>query len=186
MKKYFGLLFAITFLFALTGCSSSLSNLSLTEPIPSSRETTEAFPTEAPLESTTPPSTEADSLPVQVSYDIAFNFVKKCEDNIIENNKYDFNKYNESAAEKIIYSDEYAMLYCSYWKALEILFGESDSRFEKSIMRWQIDYSSDEWTNLLIDALKTGEIGNFQDEYARLYTEEVFPAVEYRWKNGID
>ena len=123
---------------------------------------------------------------MEVTYEEAFNFVKKCEDNIIESNKYDFNKYNESAAEKIIYSDEYATLYCSYWKALEILCGESDSRFEKSKMRWQVDFSSEEWTSLLVDALKTGEISAFQDEYARIYTEEVFPNVEYRWKNGID
>ena len=56
-----------------------------------------------------------------ITYEAAFQYVKKCEDNIIGSNKNNYNKYGESSAEKLIYSDEYAMLYCSYWKALEIL-----------------------------------------------------------------
>ena len=169
MKNFVCLLFSITIAIALMGCTSSLSNLPSTENYNSPQE-----------------AKEVNSHPVQVTYEVAFNFVKQCEDNIIDSNKNDFNKYNESAAEKIIYSNEYAALYCSYWHALEVLYGESDSRFEKSKMRWQIDFSTDEWTTLLIDALKTGELNGFQDEYARLYTEEVFPEVKYRWEKGIE
>lgn len=180
----------------LAGCGGYVSNIPepskkpntettgipTTEEIPEITET----PTEGTTQSTTQETTEVVSQPVQVDYMVAFNFVKQCEDNIIKNNQYDFNKYNESAAEKIIYSDEYATLYCSYWNALEIIDNGNDSRFGKSKMRWQIDYSSEEWTNLLIDALKSGGLSSFQNEYARLYTEEVFPKVEYRWENGVD
>ena len=169
----------------LAGCGGYVSNI----PEPSKKpntETTGIPTTEGTTRSTTQETTEVVSQPVQVDYMVAFNFVKQCEDNIIKNNQYDFNKYNESAAEKIIYSDEYATLYCSYWNALEIIDNVNDSRFGKSKMRWQIDYSSEEWTNLLIDALKSGGLSSFQNEYARLYTEEVFPKVEYRWENGVD
>lgn len=183
----------------LAGCGGYVSNIPESSEKPSTEtaettgtptneetpETTET-PTQETTLSTIQETTEVDPQPVQVDYMVAFNFVKQCEDNIIKNNQYDFNKYNESAAEKIIYSDEYATLYCSYWNALEIIDNGKDSRFGKSKMRWQIDFSSEEWTNLLIDALNTGGLSSFQNEYARLYTEEVFPKVEYRWENGID
>ena len=149
-------------LFSMIGCSFSSTNT------PS--KDTSAEETTCPL----------------ITYEAAFQYVKKCEDNIIGSNKNNYNKYGESAAEKLIYSNEYAMLYCSYWKALEILEGKSDSRFEKSKMRWQYDYSNEEWTNGFIDALESQGVERFQDEYYRLYSEEVFPKVEYRWQNGID
>ena len=182
MKNLVCLFLTISIVFVLSGCGFVFDNLPSPKNTLSSQDTT----AEDTTESTTPTETESNSQPVQVTYEVAFNFVKKCEDNIIKNNQYDFNKYNESAAETIIYSDEYAALYCSYWRALEILDNGNDSRFGKSKMRWQIDYSSDEWTNLLIDALKAKGLSGFQDEYARLYTEEVFPKVEYRWEKGID
>jgi len=121
-----------------------------------------------------------------ITYENAFNYVKKCEDNIIKNNDGDYNKLKESAAEKIIYSDEYAQLYCSYWSVLEEYEGENDSRFGKSKMRWQVDYSNEEWVNLLKIAFEENGEKALQEEYARIYKEEVFPAVKYRWENGID
>lgn len=184
MKKLLCLFFAVAII--LAGCGSMVDSIPTTESASSSEETSAELPTENTEEIVTQEATEVEPQPLEITYEEAFNFVKKCEDNIIESNKYDFNKYNESAAEKIIYSAEYATLYCSYWKALEILDDGNDSRFEKSKMRWQIDYSSEEWTDLLINALETGGTSGFQDEYARLYTEEVFPKVEYRWENGID
>jgi hypothetical protein len=131
-------------------------------------------------------STEETTQKPLITYEVAFQYIKKSEDNIIGSNQYNYNKYGENAAEKLIYSDEYAMLYCSYWKTLELLEGEHDSRFEKSKMRWQYDYSNEEWTSCLVEALKNNGIEAFQDEYYRLYNEEVFPKVEYRWQNGID
>ena len=163
MKRTILLLLILCTLFGMIGCSFSSANM------PS---------TDASVEETT-------RTPL-ITYAAAFQYVKKCEDNIIGSNRNNYNKYGESAAEKLIYSDEYAMLYCSYWKALEILEGENDSRFEKSKMRWQYDYSNKEWTSGLIEALEGKGIEGFQDEYYRLYSEEVFPKVEYRWQNGID
>ena len=195
MKKLF-ISILLLLCIVLAGCGGYVSNISepskkpnteitgtpTTEEIPETTET----PTEETTQSTPKETTAVVPQAVQVDYMVAFNFVKQCEENIIKNNQYDFNKYNESAAEKIIYSDEYATLYCSYWNALEIIDNRNDSRFGKSKMRWQIDYSSEEWTSLLIDTLKSGGLSSFQNEYARLYTEEVFPKVEYRWENGID
>ena len=163
MKRTILLLLILCTLFGMIGCSFSSANMPSTD-------TSVEESTRTPL----------------ITYEAAFQYVKKCEDNIIGSNKNNYNKYGESAAEKLIYSDEYAMLYCSYWKALEILEGENDSRFENSKMRWQYDYSNEEWTSGLIEALESKGIEGFQDEYYRLYSEEVFPKVEYRWQNGID
>lgn len=141
MKKLLCLFFAVAII--LAGCGSMVDSIPTTESASSSEETSAELPTENTEEIVTQETTEVEPQPLEITYEAAFNFVKKCEDNIIESNKYDFNKYNESAAEKIIYSAEYATLYCSYWKALEILDDGNDSRFEKAKMRWQIDYSSE-------------------------------------------
>ncbi len=119
-----------------------------------------------------------------ITYENAFNYIKKCEDNIIESNKNSYNKIKESAAETIIFSQEYAELYCSFWSVLEKLEGEKDSRFGKSKLRWQIDYTKNEYETLLKKAFENGE-KSFYDEYARIYKEEVFPIVNYNWENNI-
>ena len=120
-----------------------------------------------------------------ITYEVAFDFISEAEEVIVNNNKYTFNELNESTAEKIIYSDEYAALFCSYWKALEELEGENDSRFGKSKMRWQVDFSNEKWTNLLKEKLETEGIETFQDEYYRIYNEKVFPKIEKRWNKKI-
>ncbi len=133
-------------------------------------------------------SSQSDKKETQplITYENAFNYVKSCEENIIKNNKSSFNKLKESAAEVIIYSDEYVQLYCSFWSACEELEGENDSRFGKSKMRWQMDYTKTEWKDSLKQALEAGGEDSLHDEYYRIYNEEVFPSVKYRWENGID
>ncbi len=157
MKRFIP--FLLIFMLLLSGCSSAFDTSSQND----KKETT-------PL----------------ITYENAFNYVKSCEENIIKNNKGSYNKLKESAAEKIIYSDEYAQLYCSFWSALEEIEGENDSRFGKSKLRWEIDYSKEEWKNNLKNALESGGENSLHDEYYRIYNEEVFPAVKYRWDNGID
>ena len=118
-----------------------------------------------------------------ITYESAFDYVKQAEENIINSNKYNgTNKYGESAIEKIIYSDEYSALYCSIWSALEEIGTEGDTRFEKSKLRWQIDFTNEEWKNRLINAYKENGKEAFFSEYANIYTEEVLPAVEKVWK----
>ncbi|MBE6781096.1 MAG: hypothetical protein E7540_00005 [Ruminococcaceae bacterium] len=136
-----------------------------------------------PPESEPQSSSEPDEV-VLITYESAFDYVKSCEDNIIEALLYTLNASNESAAEIIINSNEYKSLYCSYWKALEILQGKNDPRFEKSKMRWKEDLNNEEWSKLLADALEKDGVSAFQNEYFRLYSDEVFPKAEARWQKG--
>ena len=162
MKKY--VIFLWLLLFCIAGCSAE-----------------ETVPNEVDISTQ---ETEAEKEPL-ITYDEAFDYVSGAEKVIVDSNKYSVNDMKDNAAEKIIYSDEYAALYCSYWRVLEEVEGENDSRFEKSKMRWQMDFSDDTWTSLLKEKLETEGVEAFKDEYFRIYDEEVFPAVQYRWENGI-
>lgn len=59
-----------------------------------------------------------------------------------------------------------------------------DSRFEKMKLRWQVDYTNEDYRKRLIDAYNTGGEEAMLDMYGDIYQQEVFPAVNDRWKNG--
>lgn len=118
-----------------------------------------------------------------ITYEDAFSYVKQCEENIIKSNAYNgTNKYGESAAEKIVYSDEYAGLYCAWWDALEEIGTPDDSRYGKSKMRWQVDFTNEDYKQRLIDAYNEGGEDAFYSKYADIYSEEILPILNARWK----
>lgn len=119
-----------------------------------------------------------------ITYEDAFSYVKDCEDAIIKSNAYNgVNKHGESAAEKIVYSDEYASLYCALWSALEEIGKPDDDRYSKSKLRWQLDFTNEEWKKQLIEAFNEGGEDAFFSKYADIYSEEVFPVVHKKWKD---
>lgn len=137
-------------------------------------------------EGTTSDEPITETIEETVSYETAFNFVKQCEEAIINANEgVGPNKLGESAAEFAIFSDEYAGLFCAYWAALEEIDGHKDSRFEKTKLRWQVDYTNDEWKNLLISAFNENGTDGIKDEYGRIYNEIVWPILEEKWEKSL-
>ena len=181
MKKLIGILCVV---FALVWCWCSCSNDSQEKELPKSEESNvvETNKTnEEPIQST---NSAKEEKPIEyITYENAFSYVKQCEENIIKSNAYNgVNKYGENAAEKIVYSDEYAGLYCAIWSALEEIGTPEDSRYGKSKLRWQIDFTNEEWKKQLIQAYNEGGKDAFYSKYADIYNKEVFPVVNSRWK----
>lgn len=128
----------------------------------------------------------ASSIIDYISYEKAFDYIKNAEENIKKNNKYntDTNKYKESALEFILTSDEYAGLYCAYWNALIEIGDPKEERYEKSMMRWQVDFTNKDWKEQLVNAYKNDGEQAFFDEVSKIYNEQVFPVIEKKWKES--
>ncbi|MGN1320255.1 MAG: hypothetical protein ACI4U6_03970 [Acutalibacteraceae bacterium] len=121
-----------------------------------------------------------------ISYEKAFDYIKNAEENIKRNNKYntDTNEYNESAFEFILTSDEYAGLYCAYWSALTEIGDPKENRYEKSMLRWQVDFTNSDWKDQLVKAYNSNGEQAFFDEVSKIYNEQAFPIIEKKWKES--
>ena len=121
-----------------------------------------------------------------ITYEKAFDYIKNAEENIKKNNKYntDTNRYKETALEFILTSDEYSGLYCAYWSALTEIGDPEENRYEKSLLRWQIDYTNKEWKDQLVKAYNSKGEQAFFDEVSKIYNEQAFPMIEKKWKQS--
>ena len=118
-----------------------------------------------------------------ITYDEAFDYISDTEEAIKNANRYSgTNKYGKSATEAIIYSDEYAALYCAYWSALEQIGVPNETRYKKSKLRWDMDFTNKEWRNILIQTYKTKGEDAFFSKYADLYREKVFNVINKNWQ----
>ncbi len=81
-------------------------------------------------------------------------------------------------------SDEYAGLYCAYWSALTEIGDPEETRYEKSLMRWQIDYTNNEWKAQLIQEYKSNGEQAFFDKVSDIYSNQAFPIIEKKWEES--